>query len=122
MNGFHPRHEGLFAAGLIQANGSIWRLADDQAQLIATAIVAREKAPEVAENFRDRVIAAGPDRGMQRHFVESDRHKLEVNYYEYRRALKRLLRKFGPLAKTALDKPDWASSDDVESTTHVKAA
>lgn len=122
MNVFHPRHEGLFAAGLIQANGSIWRLADDQAQLIATAIVAREKAPEVAENFRDRVIAAGPDRGMQRHFVESDRHKLEVNYYEYRRALKRLLRKFGPLAKTALDKPDWASSDDVESTTHVKAA
>ena len=40
VNAVHPEHEGLFAAGLAQANGSMWRLADYQGQLIANLIIA----------------------------------------------------------------------------------
>ena len=52
LNVFHPEHEGLFAAGLVQANGSMWRLADYQGQLIANLIVAEQHAPERARRFR----------------------------------------------------------------------
>lgn len=98
MNIFHPEHENLFAVGLIQANGSIWRLADYQARLIAATILARQNKPELAKWFHSHMRSAGSDRAMRRYFVASERHNLEVNYYEYRRALKRLLKKFGPLA------------------------
>ncbi len=37
-----------------------------------------------------------------RGFVASDRHRLEVNYYDYRRLLKRLIRRFGPVRKMKL--------------------
>ena len=35
--------------------------------------------------------------------VASDRHRLEVNYYDYRRLLKRLMRRFGPVRKMKLE-------------------
>jgi hypothetical protein len=35
-------------------------------------------------------------------YVQSERHRLEANYYAYRRLLKRHLRRFGPMAKAAL--------------------
>jgi hypothetical protein len=41
----HPERPGLFAAGLVQANGSMWRIADYQGQLIANLIIAQQKAP-----------------------------------------------------------------------------
>jgi NADPH-dependent 2,4-dienoyl-CoA reductase/sulfur reductase-like enzyme len=37
---FHPQFDDLFAVGLIQANGSIWRTADDQSKLIASFLIA----------------------------------------------------------------------------------
>jgi cation diffusion facilitator CzcD-associated flavoprotein CzcO len=90
---FHPEHDNLFAAGLIQANGSIWRLADYQGRLMARFINAQDRAPAKARWFR-RKKAAGrtPDTGA---FVASDRHLLEANYFDYRRQLKRLTRRFG---------------------------
>ncbi|MEQ1616328.1 MAG: NAD(P)-binding domain-containing protein [Hyphomicrobiaceae bacterium] len=90
---FHPEYDNLFAAGLIQANGSIWRLADYQGRLISRFINAQERDPAKAEWFR-RVKAAGrsADKGW---FVASDRHLLEANYFDYRRQLKRLTRGFG---------------------------
>ena len=60
LNVVHPEHEGLFAAGLAQANGSMWRLADYQGQLIANLIVAGQRAPERARQFREH---AGRARG-----------------------------------------------------------
>jgi hypothetical protein len=35
-------------------------------------------------------------------FVGSDRHRLEVNYYDYRRLLRRLIRGFGPVRRMKL--------------------
>jgi cation diffusion facilitator CzcD-associated flavoprotein CzcO len=99
-NVVHPEHEGLFAAGLVQANGSMWRLADYQGQLIANMIVAQAKAPDVAH--RRRQALAAQDARARRSFVASDRHRLEVNYYDYRRFLKRQIRRFGRVRRIKL--------------------
>jgi cation diffusion facilitator CzcD-associated flavoprotein CzcO len=96
LNVVHPEHDGLFAAGFAQANGSMWRLADYQGQIIANLIVAGQRVPERARRFRD-LLAAGGKSGRVPGVVASDRHRLEVNYYDYRRLLQRLLRRFGPV-------------------------
>jgi cation diffusion facilitator CzcD-associated flavoprotein CzcO len=100
LNVFHPELDDLFAIGLIQANGSIWRLADDQSKLVASFLVAAAEDHERASWF-GKLKAQGPKRAA-RSYVPSDRHRLEVNYYAYRRHLKRLLRAFGPMAKAEL--------------------
>jgi cation diffusion facilitator CzcD-associated flavoprotein CzcO len=101
VNVVHPEHEGLFAAGLAQANGSMWRLADYQGQLIANLIVAGERDPERAKRMREMLRARG-HRARVRGVVASDRHRLEVNYFDYRRLLKRLNRRFGPVRRVNL--------------------
>jgi hypothetical protein len=104
LNVVHPEHEGLFAAGLCQANGSMWRLADYQGQLIANLVVAGRHAPERARSFRKALAArAAREEARARTFVASDRHRLEVNYHDYRRLLHRLNRRFGPLRKMKLE-------------------
>jgi flavin-binding monooxygenase-like protein len=131
LNVFHPEHEGLFAAGLVQANGSMWRLADYQGQLIANTIVAEAVAPARARRLRSS-LASGAARLRSHAFVGSDRHRLEVNYYDYRRVLRRLIRSFGrvrrmklpiraqvgterPMAEAARlsDTSSWATPGDV---------
>jgi len=97
-NVFHPEHPNLFAVGLVQANGSMWRLADYQAQTIANLIIADARAPERAARFRAG-LAPAPANGQ---FVVSERHRLEVNYFDYRRQLKRLNRGFGNLRRLSL--------------------
>jgi Flavin-binding monooxygenase-like len=109
----HPEHDGLFAAGLVQANGSMWRLADYQSQLIANLIVAGQRAPELARRLR-ALLAARHARAGGRSFVASDRHRLEVNYYDYRRLLKRLIRRFGAVRKMRLDPASTARKAGAE--------
>ncbi len=94
MNAFHPEYDDLFAVGLIQANGSIWRLADYQSQLIASYLLAIRNDSARADAFR-RLKALPHDRAGK--YVDSDRHKFEWNYYSYRRAIKKLLKRFAPL-------------------------
>ena len=101
LNVFHPEHKGLFAAGFAQANGSMWRLADYQSQLIANTIVAEAAAPARADRLRAD-LASGATRMRAHTFVGSDRHRLEVNYYDYRRLLRRLIRGFGPVRRMKL--------------------
>jgi hypothetical protein len=102
FNVVHPEHEGLFAAGLCQANGSMWRLADYQGQLIANLIVAGKHAPERAGALR-QMLAGRAARANARTFVASDRHRLEVNYFDYRRLMKRLNRQFGAVRRMKLE-------------------
>ena len=113
---FHPEYDNFFAAGLIQANGSIWRLADYQGRLISRFINAQEHAPAKADWFR-RLKATGAAQHKS-WFVASDRHLLEANYFDYRRQLKRLTRGFGwglarlekkvPLPPVTVDKANAA--------------
>jgi cation diffusion facilitator CzcD-associated flavoprotein CzcO len=102
FNVVHPEHEGLFAVGLTQANGSMWRTADYQSQLVANLIVAGTLAPERARAFRQWLAARAAKAG-RRSFVASDRHRLEVNYYDYRRLMKRLNRRFGAVRRMKLE-------------------
>ena len=101
LNVFHPEFDDLFAVGLIQANGSIWRLADDQSKLVASFLVATAEGHERAAWFR-ALKAKGHDRSSQSSYVQSERHRLELNYYTYRRKTRRLLRSFGDMAKAEL--------------------
>ena len=133
LNVFHPEHENLFAVGLVQANGSMWRLADYQGRLIANSIVARAVAPARSRRLRS-ALASGAVAMRARGFVGSDRHRLEVNYYDYRRLLRRLIRGFGSVRRMKLpaksrlaagaraagtaigaEPSDWAAPGDVPS-------
>ncbi len=100
LNTVSPSHSGLYFAGLIQANGSIWRLAALQGRLIANAIIAQRAAPDEALAFRTRIAADAGAVSSDR-YVASDRHKLEANYYDYARALHRALRRFKRTAKAS---------------------
>ena len=101
LNVFHPEFDDLFAVGLIQANGSIWRLAEDQSKLVASFIVAASQGHERARWLR-KLKAQGAKRGSGS-YVQSERHRLEANYFAYRRRLKRILRAFGSMAEAKLD-------------------
>lgn len=110
---FHREMDNLFACGLVQpADGGFWQLADYQAQLIAAFLVAQECAPEKALWFRKIKATANPatDHGVK--YIDSARHKLEVQHYRYRTAIKKLLKKFGPVA--AMPYPAHAQSGAME--------
>jgi cation diffusion facilitator CzcD-associated flavoprotein CzcO len=118
LNTVHPEHDGLYFAGFVQANGSIWRLADYQGRLIANAIVAKQLVPDEARRFREEIQARA--KGLPRgNFVKSARHILETNYYDYARILKREARKFRRAGKLSLAGPQAAS---VETPAHRVAA
>ncbi|HWM30999.1 MAG TPA: NAD(P)-binding domain-containing protein [Methyloceanibacter sp.] len=101
LNVFHPEHDDLFFVGLIQANGSIWRLADYQSQLVASYLVAQAERHERAAWF-NRLKAQGHASMEGGAYVPSERHRLEANYFAYRRQLRRHLRRFGPMAAAEL--------------------
>ncbi len=120
LNTVHPDHRGLYFAGLIQANGSIWRLAHLQGKVIANAIVADALVPAEAAAFRaDAVRRAGPP--SRQVFVASDRHKLEANYFDYARALKRVVRRFRTAATLSFPQATTPAVA-VETASHRQAA
>jgi cation diffusion facilitator CzcD-associated flavoprotein CzcO len=95
LNAFHREFDNLFAGGLVQpADGSFWQLADFQGQLIVSFIVAQELDPKKAEWFHKLKATAKPaiDHGVT--YLDSERHKLEVQHYRYRTYIKKLLGKF----------------------------
>jgi cation diffusion facilitator CzcD-associated flavoprotein CzcO len=101
LNVFHPQYDDLFAVGLIQANGSIWRLADYQSQLVASYLVSLAEQHERA-SWLAGLKAEGQASIREGSYVRSDRHLLEANYFAYRKTLLRHLRRFGPMAKAHL--------------------
>lgn len=105
LNTFHPDRDDIFTVGLIQANGSIWQLADYQSQLIACYLVALSRGSERARWFRG--VKAEPEArsGRSAAYVQSARHKLEADFYVYSRKIHRLIRKFKGEAKLAYAGP-----------------
>ena len=98
LNTFHPEKDNLFAAGLVQANGSIWRLADYQAQLIASFIIAKARGHERADWF-GALKARGRAAEKIDTFMDCERHLLERDYYAYGRHLRRLIRRFKEMGR-----------------------
>jgi len=99
LNIFHPDWDDFFAVGLVNANGSMWRLADRQAQLIAGYIQARQFRPRRADKLRKYLASlaglAADGRPISGRFMDTARHSLEADYHQYQRLMKRLTRKLG---------------------------
>ncbi|MEC9367683.1 MAG: NAD(P)-binding domain-containing protein [Pseudomonadota bacterium] len=98
LNVAHRELDNLFCVGLVQpAEGSFWQLADYQARMIASFVIGQEIATEKVNWFRSLKTSAKPslDHGVT--YVDSERHKLEVQHYRYRTYIKKLLKRFGDL-------------------------
>jgi cation diffusion facilitator CzcD-associated flavoprotein CzcO len=94
LNAFHPQYDNFFVAGLIQPNSGLWGLVDWQAQLMAAFVAAQGNDPARADAFRRLKSQPQADLSGGIHFVRSERHRLEVEYFGYRQRLQRLLRTF----------------------------
>ncbi|MFM9067628.1 MAG: hypothetical protein ACKOUR_09910, partial [Planctomycetota bacterium] len=94
LHAFHPTRDNLFVVGLMQPNSGLWPLADDQAQLIAAYLQAQRAGHSAAERFRQRKTSQAPRLTGGQRFLDSPRHALEVDYYEYRRQIARHLAMF----------------------------
>jgi hypothetical protein len=94
LNAFHPRHDRLFVAGLIQPDSGAWGLVDLQAQLIARSLVNLDRSPDKAAKFRRRKQAGSEDLSDGIRYVKSPRHALEVEHFSYRRRLEQLIAEF----------------------------
>lgn len=99
MNIFHPKYDNLFVAGMVQPDGGLWGLTDDQCQLIGDVLLAQRHDLPLAKSFRQKWGAASSQGGSRIHYVDSPRHAIEVEYYGYRRLLSKHLHRFRHLKK-----------------------
>lgn len=120
LNAFHPEHDTFFVCGLVQANGSAWRLADVQAQLMARYVLATRHDSERARWFHG-LMTGGERKGHAAGFVPTDRHLFEANYFDYTKQLKRLVRRFA-VAKAPVAQVSSASETATERTDAMSGA
>lgn len=93
LNIFHPDHDDLYFAGLIQPDSGQFGLVDYQAQLIARYLgQLSSDGPRVEWFQHERKRRAGEPMTAIR-YVDTPRHALEVEHFRYRQTLKRLIRK-----------------------------
>ncbi|MGW4535903.1 flavin-containing monooxygenase [Nocardia sp. NPDC004340] len=109
---FHPEVPGLYFVGLVQPLGAIMPIAERQAQLIADHLQGRYHLPSSAD--MDSEIAAHR-RGIQRRYVASKRHTIQVDFDDYMRDL-RLERERGarrPAGLSAVDRTARSAAEVV---------
>jgi len=89
MNLLHPTRDDIAVVGLIQPDSGQWGLTDLQSKLVARMAVAARQSPRAAAwLYRARLQAAEP---TPVRYLNSPRHRLEVEHFSYRRALQRLI-------------------------------
>jgi hypothetical protein len=99
MHTFHRELDDLFVVGLFEpAEGGVWQLADYQAKLIASFIVASASDPKRAAWFRKLKAKGRPDIGHGIPFKNTPWHQFEIQHYRFRSYMKRLLKNFGASA------------------------
>ena len=89
LNMLHPTRDDIAVVGLIQPDSGQWGLTDLQGRLVAALAVAAQRAPRAAAwlyTQRQR-----PGRSAAIRYVESPRHRLEVEHFAYRQKLERLI-------------------------------
>lgn len=91
LNVFHPQRDDLFVLGMIQPDSGSWGLVDRQARLVASYLAASEQGTASATTFRER--KQRPDRDAAIRYVDTPRHRLEVEHYRYRKQLDRAWRR-----------------------------
>jgi hypothetical protein len=93
---FHRELDDLFVVGLFEpAEGGVWQLADYQARLIASFIVASRADEPRAEWFRKLKQSAHPDIGHGIPYKDTPWHKFEIHHLRFRKYMGRLLKKLG---------------------------
>ncbi|MFM8803130.1 MAG: flavin-containing monooxygenase, partial [Planctomycetia bacterium] len=89
LNLLHPARDDLAVVGLIQPDSGQWGLTDLQAQLVARMALAARDAPRAsAWLYRQRQLPP-PARTIR--YVDSPRHRLEVEHFSYARRIERLI-------------------------------
>ncbi|MCB0553124.1 MAG: NAD(P)-binding domain-containing protein [Phaeodactylibacter sp.] len=87
----HADHPTLFLIGMTQPQGCIWPLSDLQSKLAANCIMGRWAIPrnvrELAEKECDEI---------ERDFIHTKRHSLEVHFFPFLNKLKRSIPKNAP--------------------------
>jgi len=100
---FSREFDDLFVAGLFEpAEGGVWQLADYQARVIASFIVASALEPARADWFRKLKATAHPDIGHGIPYKDTLWHKFEIHHYRFRKYMDSLLEKFGAAATEKL--------------------
>jgi len=77
---------GLYFVGFIQPLGPIMPLSEAQCEWIAELLAGRAALPPAAEMRKE---IAGYERWMDKRFVSSKRHTIEVDFHPYLREIKR---------------------------------
>ncbi len=93
MNVFHPDRDDLFIAGLIQPDSGQWGLVDYQAQLITCYLQSLEKSPTAAKWFGKLKASNATNLNQGIRYMDTPRHRLEVEHFFYRRKLKKMIQK-----------------------------
>ena len=124
LHTFHRELDDFFVAGLFEpAEGGVWQLADYQARLIASFIVASARDEKRASWFRALKAKANPDIGHGIRYKDTPWHKFEIQHYRFRMYMKRLLKKFGPSATLPFDEASAASkTESVAASSKLKLA
>ena len=113
---FDRNADDLFLVGLFEpAEGGVWPLADYQARLIASLIVASASDPSSAAWFRKLKQTANPDIGHGIPYKDTPWHKFEIHHLRFRKYMDRLIKKFGAYAE--LPFPGTAPAAKAESAT-----
>jgi dimethylaniline monooxygenase (N-oxide forming) len=95
-----PDHDGLYFIGLVQPLGAIMPLAEAQSEWVADMLEGKAALPSRREM---RQVVEREDRRMQRRYVTSKRHTIQVDYFPYLRTIARERRRGrGRLVATAL--------------------
>jgi cation diffusion facilitator CzcD-associated flavoprotein CzcO/NAD(P)-dependent dehydrogenase (short-subunit alcohol dehydrogenase family) len=85
----HPDHPNLYFIGLFQVNGAVMPIAELQAKWVAGLLSGALHLPErqamIADIERDR-------RTLQKRFIHSTRHTIQIDYWPYVFALRKALR------------------------------
>jgi len=88
LNLLHRRRDDIAVVGLIQPDSGQWGITDLQARLVSQLAVAARNAPRAAAWLYGR--RQRPQRRDAR-YLDSPRHRLEVEHFSYRRHLERLI-------------------------------
>jgi hypothetical protein len=96
----HPDHPSLFMIGMTQPQGCIWPLSDMQAKVAANCIMGRWPMPA---NLRELAEAECDE--IERDFIHSKRHSLEVHFFPFLNKLKR---------QVPASAPSWQGEQELE--------
>jgi len=90
MHMLHPRRDDIAVVGLIQPDSGQWGLTDLQARVVARMALAARGAPRATAWLHAQ--RQRPESAPAIRYVDSPRHRLEVEHHAYRQRLLRLIR------------------------------